>query len=586
MQDTISAAPNIANFPVSVNDFLNNSKISRENYKEIIARSRIVTSDGENGYPSLDALSGHAGDPAPLLKFIDKIVTRLNVKGRVLLYGAGTLTAKYINYLNGVPHIDVVGILDGNSEKFDKFKGFSVFSPSEHRALVFDYLLVFHFSWEVEMVERALESGIPHHKIIRGITNPDLQEELKATCISAINDICQKWPSKSNVVLTTTASKWSVMNLDDCNHLFPDENTHLLVYSNPGIHYESWERSGRHFIGCPRSRPFLMHLLLGLAPQCVYLKVSPHTNSEWLPMFVRAILPNTKIVVEYYDMAVLFSENFLRERLRYSESDIDQAKVATYDATQKGADFLVVKAGGRLWDRLEKSISTPVGRYFPLISGRGKDHGNDSVEPSHHRLPHNRRLRVIYAGSIPAEELKHGLGSFPGANMFRYLYKITEKQDILVDLYNAGDHENFNIVSDDNLLLRKSFNSGPIRYHTSIPFEDLLKLGDKYDFAFTAVHYPGDFTENVTRSGIGNRFMGYLMAGLPVIVDTYFEYQAELISSFNAGIVIEPERMDELPDMIRQANLLELRAGVQRLLSYMSSENQKTYNKLKILLSN
>ena len=79
--------------------------------------------------------------------------------------------------------------------------------------------------------------------------------------------------------------------------------------------------------------------------------------------------------------------------------------------------------------------------------------------------------------------------------------------------------------------------------------------------------------------------MGYLMAGLPVIVDTYFEYQAELIQEFNAGIIIEPENMNNLAEIIKNTDPTPLRQGVRDLRLYMMNENAKTFAQLQALFT-
>lgn len=579
-------ASNTLPFPYKPENFLRSAGLTQQNHKEIAEEIFTLPTLAESKFPSLEVLAGWNNDPSSLYQYIDKVVDVLNVSGKVLLYGAGTLTGRYIDYLNAKSDITVVAILDEKGEALGDFQGYPVISPKNHDRFDFDQLLILHFHWEENMAETALEAGVPSHKIITGITHLGLQEDLKASCLVAIEHLNKKFGPCENLILTTLAPKWSVMDLDDCDELLPPDRSHLIVFSNPNMHYESWKLEKRPFISCPRSRPFLKLLLEAFKPRNIYLKISPHTHSDWIPLFARAVLPHSRIIVEYYDMAALFSPGFLTERLDYRSHDHVLADAATYAASKGEVDAMVVKSGGENWRKLAESFGTPAITLFPLISASRSQmqppmlqHAAKAVE----QRGENPRYRVVYAGSVPAEELKHGLGSFPGANMFKYLYRLVEGGDIEVDLYNAGDHDYLE-TSEDNQILRTAFSEGPIRYHCSIPFTRLLSIGHQYDFAFTAVHYAGDFTENVTRSGIGNRFMGYLMAGMPVIVDSYFEYQAELVDRFNAGLVIEPERLDELPEMIRNADLCKLRQGVLDLLAYMQKANMESFSRIQTIL--
>jgi len=582
---TVPFAPNTESFPKATEDFFRGSDLNTANYFEILKNIEMNATDRENKYPSLEVISGLGNDPSSLLKFITEIIDRLNLNGNIALYGAGTLTGKYIDYLKSCIDINVVAVFDRNANELSDFHDVPLIQPSDHEQINFDYLLILHFHWELDMADVAISHGIDSKKVITAISDVEIQEGyLKEACLTEIDRLIKKISKKPNLTISTMAPKWSVIDIDDFNELFESENTHHLLYSNPNMHFDAWNQLGVSFLTCPRSRPYLRLLLTQLKPKNVYIRVSPHTNSEWLSTFVRSILPDAIIVAEYYDMSVLFSDSFLREKLLYSTSDLDISKASTYLAANMGVDYLVCKSGGQHWESLQSKITTKCGNYFPLLSATEL---SNSKKDDRFLAPKrtNKLIKVIYAGSIPADEITKGLGCFPGANMFRYLYQMTEQSGIGVDLYNAGDHDEIGKISEDNNLLRRTFSEGPIRYYPSIPFSELLVRAGEYDYGFTAVHYPNDFAENVTRSGVGNRFMGYLMAGLPVIVDSYFEYQAELVLEFNAGIVIEPENMNNLADIVRNTDPAPLREGVINLRQYMMRENAKTYKHLRHLFS-
>lgn len=579
---TVPFAPNTESFPKTTEDFLNGSDLNASNYHQVLKNIEGNVDDRENKYPSLEVISGLGNDPTSLLKFITEIIDRLNLSGNIALYGAGSLTEKYIEYLKDCVNINVVAVFDRNANALSDFHDVPLIHPSDHELIDFDYLLILHFHWELDMAKVAISHGVDPKKIITAISDVEIQEGyLKDACLIEIDRLIKRISKKTNLTISTMAPKWSVIDMDDFNKLFEPEHTHHLLYSNPNMHFDAWHQSGISFLTCPRSRPYLRLLLTELNPKNVYIRVSPHTNSEWLSTFVRSVLPDAIIVAEYYDMSVLFSDTFLREKLLYSSSDLDVAKASTYRATNMGIDYLVCKSGGRHWKTIQSTFTTQCGKYFPLLSGNelpeSKQVGFSAAKKT------KGPVKVIYAGSVPADEITKGLGCFPGANMFRYFYEMTEKSDICVHLFNAGDHDEIGKISEDNNLLRRTFSQGPIRYYPSIPFSELLNKAGEYDYGFTAVHYPGDFTENVTRSGIGNRFMGYLMAGLPVIVDSYFEYQAELILEFNAGIVIQPEDMHLLADIVSNTDTEALREGVIKLREHMIKENTKTYEYLKKL---
>ncbi len=574
--------PNIEDFPQTPNDFLAGIRFTDDQVQTFLDSMDRREDDPENLYPSFAMRTTSPFHTQALLGLIDEILKRGELTGRILLYGAGTLTAQYIDYLREIPGIVVVGVIDRDAEPGATFKGAPLIQPSEHSQVAYDKVFILHFCWEPDMVKTAMGAGIPGHKILTGLSDKVLQQGyLKDCSLREIEQILKETPVRKNLVVATLAPKWSVLALEDCNLLYPPDNTNHIIYAHPGIHLDSWNEILPSFIRCPRSRPYLKRLLAALRPERIYLKVSPHIVSEWLPAFVRSILPNAEITVEYYDMGVLFSNHLLKENIGYSDYQIQLMKAATHQAATGGIDRMIVKSGGSRWNSLEEHLPITVHKIFPLLSGNTV-HSDIKLKQDHlsNSPRNNRKRRIIYAGSVPARELTHGLGSHPGANMLRYFYHLTEREDISIDLFNASDQRDGGPVYSDNQLLETTFSTGPIRYYPSIPFDTLMAIAGYYDFGFTAVHYPNDFTENVTRSGIGNRFVGYIMAGLPVIVDSYFEFQAELIRCFNAGIVIAPEQMEEIPNLVRLADLRSMRAGVERLHEYMVRENIKAFQSM------
>ena len=79
--------------------------------------------------------------------------------------------------------------------------------------------------------------------------------------------------------------------------------------------------------------------------------------------------------------------------------------------------------------------------------------------------------------------------------------------------------------------------------------------------------------------------MGYLIAGLPIITDGYYAFQADLIEQFNAGIILDPAKPEQLIDNIIKANWSDMCEGVRRLRSYMHKHNKSVIDGLSVVLA-
>jgi hypothetical protein len=79
---------------------------------------------------------------------------------------------------------------------------------------------------------------------------------------------------------------------------------------------------------------------------------------------------------------------------------------------------------------------------------------------------------------------------------------------------------------------------------------------------------------------LGNKFLSYIGAGLPVICSADDIYTASLVRHFKAGIIVGRNELPELDKKLRDADVETLRHGIGRLREYMQASNRRLRERL------
>lgn len=310
----------------------------------------------------------------------------------------------------------------------------------------------------------------------------------------------------------------------------------------------------------------------------VHLQVSPHTRSEFLVPLVRRLRPDCRLSVEFYDMGALFSRRLLSQANGLDRDAIDMTRFAAWLAARE-ADALVVKSTGADWKRLSAQFAARTVSWFPMARRL-------TEAPPPLSGPETGERSVVFAGSLGDTELVRGRDAAPGANFLETLALIMRGPGCRLTVFNAADRRNGG-GADARFQRVEAWFDGfgdKADYNAAVDEEALLVELARHDFGFFCVHYAGQRVEHVGRLAISNRVMAYLCAGLPIIVDAYAEATAELVRDFNAGIVVDPARYDDLPRLIAEADMAALRAGVIRLRDHIVAANAESLAVLRASL--
>ena len=167
-----------------------------------------------------------------------------------------------------------------------------------------------------------------------------------------------------------------------------------------------------------------------------------------------------------------------------------------------------------------------------------------------------RGLHVVYIGNFFP----------PDCEMLRISH-----QDISKLLAKQGI--NVNIYSDNPIQqLQEKY----IHCYKEIPNLELNKRMSKYHYGILVNFHDMDvIDERLLKTTIANKFISYLEAGIPIIMNDEIVYMVSIIKKYNCGIIISEKDLPNLKKILEKQNYSKLLEGVKKARDYFSIENQK-----------
>ncbi|MFC3053731.1 hypothetical protein [Kordiimonas pumila] len=380
--------------------------------------------------------------------------------------------------------------------------------------------------------------------------------------------------NKKIAVINTANRPWAVIDTPVLMATCANAVVKEFYFSPSGRAFEVSDLGIDQTVAVMDGEQALYAALKAFNPDILYLRVAPHTRSEYLYSCLRQQVSAAKLFVEFYDLSLLFT----RDAVGYIYGN-DAAKVATAScrAALEGADGLIVKMGGKAFQDWAAGCKAPIISVFPALEGGEKANGQ--------RADKTGVRKLLYAGSASARELNPDSGKTDGANLVRYFDAIAADKSLSLDIYNAAHslpHEDVSVKFA--ALIERYGAQQNVHYHRASPRQYISDKAAGYDLGLCCAHYRDDTVMDVTRFGLPNRMMTYVDAGLPVIIDDAFAFAADLISRFGAGAVVPAGNMAVFLETIKGLNLLEAKAGVRALKHYMQTENTQNLAALKAML--
>lgn len=510
--------------------------------------------------PSLRSNYGAPRDEALMAAFLGE---RLPA-GRYAIYGAGTLGRLAFQALADRCDVTVVAFLDRQAARFEGFCGRDVLPLERAGGLAVDGVVVAHHHWEGSMVAALRQHGVPVERIFPVFRNSHFIEWSLRRLAPQID----AWRNRGieHLVISCAEPQWSLLrDAELASFLPPDRTLHVYFGRGEVIRRKALD-TVFPMVDVRLSLVLLDLLMAAVAPRGVYVKLSAHHGGHFLGAYLKNRFPSCVIVQEMYDQALMLSDRKLQDGCNCGVQDIDAFRLAEL-ISMRTCDLVVTKNGGEAWDEVCRTLDTTHALYYPRIgSGRPHAASGDADDP----------LSIVFAGSLPRPTVTGQPSEHTDMQYIEMLRRMRPTERVRVDLYNASHR----YPEHDPIFApyHAAFRSNPfISYHRGVPFQEMTRILPRYDFGWHVMHDGSPETvEPVSRVGIGNKFTTYLASGLPVLIDADFNYMADLVASYGAGLVVDADIPADLDERLLSMDRAALARGVERLTTMMRTRNEES----------
>jgi len=382
------------------------------------------------------------------------------------------------------------------------------------------------------------------------------------------------------IVIVNTANRpWAVVDSQALFAKWAELNPEEIYYSPNSRPFEDTSLPIDKDMQIVESETALTEALRVAKPSIVFLRVSPHTRSEYLVCLIRVCFPQVCLLVEFYDASCLFDDTAL-DYIYAGDAAKQHAALEGCAVAFFQADGLILKMGGPAYESWIGGIHAPAVTFFPSLETQAQIQKPNQT----------KARRALFAGSISARELTHGIGSVHGANCIKYFDTFSGQEFCSLGIFNAAHNSRAEDTSTKFSALMNRYKAvntkGDVTYHRAVPRQKLLQLASSYDIGICCTHYADDHVMDVTRFGLPNKMMTYIDAGLPIIIDDRYEYAAQLVKSFDAGVVVPAGDFQRFIQAVQDIDIKKAAAGLANLKRHMVGENFKSFERLRHLTEN
>ena len=164
-------------------------------------------------------------------------------------------------------------------------------------------------------------------------------------------------------------------------------------------------------------------------------------------------------------------------------------------------------------------------------------------------------INLVFGGTILAPSVDYY------CKLFLQMCKNYSNDNLRLYLYHASFQ-----YADQGINTLKQLlaihNLPNVYFCNSLEEEDFIKKISVCDYGLTFYH-PTALSERETCGyTFSYKFIAYLRAGLPIIIDEYSTFAASLIKKYNIGIVLKDEDYARLPEILKKQDLALLKTNV------------------------
>ncbi len=517
----------------------------------------FIEADAARQVDSLaDEVEAYFGGPRDLGSARKFLKERLP-PGRIYVYGAGSHSEAIVHVLTGRRDLEILGFVDQAAARLGTFHGFEVLTPEALAGRDFDYVLISYNRMEMKLIDRLLDLGIPRDRIRPIYSDPDFIRQATDAEFAKIER--QLKGHRFDHVIVRSAIHEVIPDAALAT-VFPPDRT-LVLHAGPA----KPSPLSAHFwtIDVRECAALIASILRALRPSIVFLSTAQ--EYDLLYFAVRRAAPDSRLIHEIYDFFPFIPDDWIKLGINASDRLIQLMRLSNYHST-RGSELVVSKRAGAAWDVVRASFETPYQYVFP---GIGSPEELAQLDCGDH-VAADDRVRILYAGAlVPSHFHVYKRSDY---NFLPMLEEMVARGRVAVDIYNSGHGYAVQDGSFQDYLDR--YAAPPMTYHRRIPFENLVRLMTRHDYGWLCLA-PRERRLADQQVVICNRFSAYIYGGLPVIVDSEWDFIADLVETFDAGLVIRDADPDRVLAAIASCDYAAKRAGVMRLRAHLWAHNEK-----------
>lgn len=319
------------------------------------------------------------------------------------------------------------------------------------------------------------------------------------------------------------------------------EDYNLLDYKNLGVKIDYFD------VNKSKKEKIKFFLRLIIERFKGYKFILGNNESNWLTYFLFNIFDSSKKIYYIQDLFLFLLKN---QRLRPRIGRVFEK------SNLKKADFIIHRGPENQFELVRKDeIKRIKGKKIQFFSCFDR-----WIIPLNNK-DKTKDISLVFVGVCP--DYQPAL-RIPLNNMFEEIAKLGLNVHVY-PLY-AGGGNKFKKKENKNII-----------YHDQIPSSLLSKEISKYHYGIASAFYDKNFTdERFIQTGIGNKFLSYLEAGIPIIINEEQKYGAELIKKYNCGVVFKEKEINHLKEILKKQEYTKLLKGVERARKdLLASKNVK-----------
>ncbi|WP_420403449.1 hypothetical protein [Nisaea sp.] len=180
------------------------------------------------------------------------------------------------------------------------------------------------------------------------------------------------------------------------------------------------------------------------------------------------------------------------------------------------------------------------------------------------------QIRCVYIGNIVPRNDRHPPGFYPNwgsAEAWEPLLQAGIDVSIYYTPHGQANIPGFEFIE----YLQERYPR--FKIEPTLPPSELAAGIAGYDFGLIVndLNIENSFCRHeLYKGGVGTKLFHYLEAGLPVLINSEYEYASSIIVGNGMGIAVSSKELDTLPQKLREAD----RAGMRRNVARFVAENQ------------